>query len=64
MGEKCNKCGGELIVGEMAGMHGFFFYPMGEINKFKPKRSPIVCECCKECGNIQNIRVTKVEKIK
>ena len=32
MNSKCEKCGGELIEGLMAGMHGMFFYPDGEIN--------------------------------
>jgi hypothetical protein len=48
MNNKCEKCGGELIKGLMAGMHGVFFYPDGEINKLKPKRSPVICYCCKE----------------
>ena len=31
MENKCEKCGGELINGQMAGIHGMFFYPEGEI---------------------------------
>ena len=42
MNNKCEKCGGELIKGLMAGMHGVFFYPDGEINKLKPKRSLVI----------------------
>ena len=52
MNSKCEKCGGELIEGSMTGMHGVFFYPDGEINKLKPKRSPVICYCCKRCGKL------------
>ncbi len=41
MENKCEECGGELINGQMAGMHGMFFYPEGEIKKLKPKRSSV-----------------------
>lgn len=61
--EKCEICGGELIKGQMAGMHGVFFYPEGEINKLKPRRSPVSCYCCKNCGTIQKIQVTEINKI-
>ncbi len=64
MENKCIKCGGELIEGVMAGMHGVFFYPNGEINRLKPKRSKVICDCCKECGTIQNIRATELKVIK
>ena len=60
---KCENCGGELIKGQMAGMHGMFFYPEGEINKLKPKRSSVVCYCCKSCGLIQKFTVKEVEKL-
>ncbi len=45
MNYKCEKCGGELIEGSMAGMYGVFFYPDGEINKLKPKRNCMRMEC-------------------
>ena len=60
---KCENCGGELIKGQMAGMHGMFFYPEGEINKLKPKRSSVVCYCCKNCGLVQKLAVKEVEKL-
>ncbi len=63
MNEKCEKCGGELIEGVLAAMHGMFFYPNGEIIKFKPKRSPITCFCCKKCGHIQDIKATEPDRI-
>ncbi|MDO4863950.1 MAG: PF20097 family protein [Ruminococcus sp.] len=63
MNERCEKCGGELIEGVIASMHGMFFYPNGEINKLKPKRSSIVCYCCKECGHIQDFKAKELQKI-
>ena len=60
---KCENCGGELIKGQMAGMNGMFFYPEGEINKLKPKRSSVVCYCCKNCGLVQKFAVKEVEKL-
>ena len=47
----------------MAGMHGVFFYPDGEINKLKPKRSPVICYCCKKCGMIQGFIATQPERL-
>jgi len=44
-------------------MHGMFFYPEGEINKLKPKRSSVVCYCCKNCGLVQKFAVKEVEKL-
>ncbi len=65
MENKCIKCGGELINGTLAGMYGLSFYTKGEFKKFRPKKmSKVVCDCCKECGAIQNIRATEVEKLK
>ena len=63
MSNNCEKCGGELIEGVIASMHGMFFYPDGEISKFKPKRSPVTCFCCKKCGLIQDIKVKEPEKL-
>jgi hypothetical protein len=40
-----------------------FFYPDGEINKLKPKRSPVICYCCKKCGMIQGFIATQPEKL-
>lgn len=56
MERKCEVCGGELMRGELASMYGIFFYPEGETKKFKPKRSLVLCECCKACGNIQGFK--------
>jgi hypothetical protein len=39
------------------------FYPDGEINKLKPKRSPVICYCCKKCGMIQGFIATQPEKL-
>ena len=63
MEAKCENCGGELVEGQMAGMHGIFFYPEGEINKFRPKRSSVVCYCCKSCGTVQKFRVKEIDKL-
>ena len=63
MENKCENCGGELINGQMAGMHGMFFYPEGEIKKLKPKRSSVICYCCKSCGLVQKFTVKEVEKL-
>ena len=63
MENKCENCGGELISGQMAGMHGMFFYPEGEIKKLKPKRSSVVCYCCKSCGLVQKFTVKEVENL-
>ena len=52
MNSKCEKCGGELIEGSMTGMHGV-----------KPKRSPVICYCCKRCGMIQGFTATQPEKL-
>jgi len=40
-----------------------FFYPDGEINKLKPKRSPVICYCCKKCGMIQGFIAIQPEKL-
>ena len=63
MNNICEKCGGELIEGMIAAMHGMFFYPNGEINKLSPKRSPIICYCCKKCGHIQDLRAVYPDKL-
>lgn len=63
METKCQFCGGELIKGQIAGMYGVFFYPEGEINKFKPKRSSVICYCCKNCGMVQKFSVKDVDKL-
>jgi len=52
------------MEGTVAGMSGLCFYPEGEIGKFKPKRSQIVCDCCKECGNLQGFRVKNLAELK
>ena len=33
MDERCEACGGELMEGKLAGMHGMQFYPAGEFEK-------------------------------
>ncbi len=60
---KCEKCNGEIIEGKLLSLQGIFFYPNDEEKKFNPKRNMIVCDCCKECGCLQNFRVTELEKI-
>ena len=62
--QQCEKCGGELLEGQLVTTHGVFFYPMGEIKKFRPKRRSITCSCCKTCGAIQNIRAVELDKLK
>ncbi len=65
MENKCVNCGGELISGDLAGRYGLSFYADGEMKKLRPKKmSKVVCDCCTECGAIQNIRATEVEKLK
>lgn len=64
MEERCEICSGELIEGNLAGFHGIQFYPKGEFKKaVNPKRSAIVCYCCKNCGLIQKLRAVDVEKL-
>lgn len=64
MDKKCKECGGALIEGSLAGMYITGFLPKGEEKKIIPKRSKVICFCCKECGLIQNIRATELDKIK
>jgi len=64
MERRCEKCGGALIEGTIAGMSGLCFYPEDEIRKFKPKRSQIVCDCCKVCGSLQGFRVKNLAELK
>ena len=65
MENKCSKCGGELITGNLAtGAHGLGFIPAEDMKKFKPRYSGIICEACVQCGNVENIRVQEPEKIK
>ena len=63
MDHKCEKCGGELIEGSLAGRYVVSFYPKGEEKKIKPKCSKTICSCCKVCGFIQNIRAVELEKL-
>lgn len=37
MENKCENCGGELINGQMAGMHGMFFLPRRRNKKIRTK---------------------------
>ncbi len=64
MERRWEQCNGDLLEGVIAGMSGIFFYPEDEIKKFKPKRSQIVCDCCKECGNLQGFRVKDLAELK
>ncbi len=60
----CQKCGGELIEGELVAGHGFAFYAKGEKTKLLPKKySLVICRCCKNCGHIQDITATNPEKL-
>ncbi len=63
MDSKCRECGGELIQGTLAGNYITGFIPKGEENKIIPKRSKVVCSCCKVCGLIQNIKAVELDKI-
>lgn len=63
MNNKCEKCGGELIEGTLAGMYVASFYPKGEEKKVIRKSSKTVCSCCKVCGLIQNIRAVELDKL-
>ena len=63
MNEKCYKCGGELIEGTLAGRYVASFYPKGEEKKIVKKGSKTICDCCKVCGLIQNIRVVELDKL-
>jgi len=60
----CERCGGELIQGELVTGHGMAFYAKGEKMKLLPKKiSPVICWCCKNCGLIQNIVATEPERL-
>ena len=63
MDKKCIECGGELVQGKLAGMYVACFYPTGEENKLKGRKSKTVCSCCRVCGLIQNIRAIELDKI-
>lgn len=63
MSEKCQYCGGNLIVGQIAAAREVLFYPEDELSEFKPKRSKIICSCCKQCGAIQNIKAIELDKL-
>lgn len=38
MSEKCQYCGGNLIIGQMADKREVLFFPEGELSEFKPKK--------------------------
>ncbi len=63
MDKKCIECGGELVEGVLVGAHVTYFYPNGEEEKIKSKKSKTVCSCCRDCGLIQNIRAVELDKI-
>lgn len=63
MVDKCEICGGDLIKGQLAGMHGICFYPAGELKKLKPKYSTVECSCCQTCGHIQGFTAVNHEKL-
>ena len=63
MNKKCIACGGDLIEGTLAGMYVAVFYPKDEEKKLKGKKSKTVCDCCRACGLIQNIRAIELDKI-
>jgi hypothetical protein len=63
MEKKCQQCGGELMEGSLAGMHVASFYPKGQEQKIFSKHSRTVCDCCKKCGLIQNIRAVELDKL-
>jgi len=64
MEERCEACGGELMEGKLAGMHAAQFYPVGEFEKLvKPKKSAVVCFCCKSCGLVQKFRAIEMDKL-
>ena len=43
MNNRCIECGGELIVGTLAGMYAACFYPKDEEKKMKGRKSKTVC---------------------
>lgn len=63
MDNKCEKCGGELVEGSLAGNYVTRFYPKNGEKKLFRKSSRIVCSCCKVCGLIQNIRAVELDKL-
>ena len=61
----CERCGGELIQGELVTGHGMAFYAKGEKTKLFPKKfSLVICWCCKDCGNIQNLTAVEPDKLR
>lgn len=65
MENKCSKCGEELIPGYLwAGTWNVEFTPQCDEKKFKRRHLKVLCDTCVECGNIENIRVEKAEKLK
>lgn len=65
MENKCSKCGEKLITGYLlAGTWNVEFTPLCDETKFLRRHVKVLCDTCVECGNIENIRVEKAEKLK
>lgn len=58
----CEKCGSNNIVsGQINTSLGFIFTPNNKI-KCQPKQG-LACDVCKDCGHIQNLRVTNPQNL-
>ena len=64
MDRTCGICGGELVSGRlMTGAHLVGFTPLGEEKKFRPKYVHVVCDACRRCGSITNLRAERPEAL-
>ena len=58
----CEKCGSDNVQsGQLSLDKGFYFWPDDKI-RVQPKQG-LACEICKDCGNIQNLRVTNPKNL-
>lgn len=63
MDNVCEFCAAKVVSGTLVTPYAVQFYPEGEEQKLKPKRSPVICDACPRCGHIQNLRLKNPENI-
>ncbi|MBR6996092.1 MAG: hypothetical protein IKH96_08760 [Ruminococcus sp.] len=63
MDNVCEFCAAKVVSGTLVTPYAVQFYPEGEEQKLKPKRSQIICDACPRCGHIQNLRLKNPENI-
>ncbi|MBR1430267.1 MULTISPECIES: hypothetical protein [Ruminococcus] len=63
MDNVCEFCAAKVVSGTLVTPYAVQFYPEGEEQKLKPKRSQVICDACPRCGHIQNLRLKNPENI-